>query len=96
MEKTKITLQIDIILFIIFLILKLDGIIDWKWIWVFSPFWIIWCIQGCLWVVAVIRNIIAVWQPKNLYRAPSGDPLVWDAKTSTLYGPWGSEEEQEK
>ena len=28
------------ILWIIFLILKLTHVIDWKWLWVFSPIWI--------------------------------------------------------
>lgn len=28
------------ILFLIFLVLKLTGNIDWSWWWVFSPFWI--------------------------------------------------------
>jgi hypothetical protein len=92
MEKTKVTFTIDMVLFIIFLMLKLDGIIDWKWIWIFSPFWIAWCIQVCVCIVAVIVNAIADWQPKNMYRAPSGDPLVWDAKTGTLYGPWDGED----
>lgn len=29
-----------ILLTIIFLILKLTNVIDWKWLWVFSPIWI--------------------------------------------------------
>lgn len=31
---------LDIILFIVFLILKLTGDIDWSWWWVTSPLWI--------------------------------------------------------
>ena len=31
---------IDIILFLIFLVLKLTGLITWSWIWIFSPIWI--------------------------------------------------------
>jgi hypothetical protein len=31
---------LDIILFIVFLILKLTGNIDWSWWWVTSPLWI--------------------------------------------------------
>ena len=96
MKNKKYVIGIDVVIFIIFLMLKLDGIIDWKWIWIFSPFWIVWYIQGYLWVVAVLRNIIAVWEPKNLYHAPSGDPLVWDAKTNTLYGPWNNKTEEEQ
>lgn len=28
------------VLFVVFLILKLTNVIDWRWIWVFSPLWI--------------------------------------------------------
>lgn len=31
---------LDVILTIIFVILKLVGVIDWKWIWVLAPLWI--------------------------------------------------------
>jgi len=31
---------LDIILTIVFVILKLVGVIDWKWIWVLAPLWI--------------------------------------------------------
>ncbi len=31
---------LDIILFVVFLILKLTGNIDWSWWWVTSPLWI--------------------------------------------------------
>lgn len=94
MENKKYIIHVDIILFIIFLILKLDGIIDWKWVWVFSPLWIVWCIQACLCIAAAIAKATAGWVLKNMYRAPSGDPLVWDAKTSTLYGPWSAEDNE--
>lgn len=30
----------SIILVLLFVILKLTGIISWSWLWVFSPFWI--------------------------------------------------------
>ena len=38
MKETGIGL--DVILFIVFLILKLTGHIDWSWWWVTSPLWI--------------------------------------------------------
>lgn len=38
MEESSIGL--DIILFVVFLILKLTGNIDWSWWWVTSPLWI--------------------------------------------------------
>lgn len=40
-SKTQtITLPWVGILFLVFLILKLTGNIDWSWVWVFSPLWI--------------------------------------------------------
>ena len=38
MEETGIGL--DTILFVVFLILKLTGYIDWSWWWVAAPLWI--------------------------------------------------------
>lgn len=38
MKETGIGL--DVILFVVFLILKLTGDIDWSWWWVTSPLWI--------------------------------------------------------
>lgn len=38
MKETGIGL--DVILFVVFLILKLTGNIDWSWWWVTSPLWI--------------------------------------------------------
>lgn len=87
MENTKINIKIDIILFIIFLILKLDGIINWKWIWVFSPFWTTWIVQLCFVAIMAIGN----WKPKYKTNMSYGAPLVWDSKTNTMYGPFESE-----
>ena len=39
-RNLSITLPMNSILFIVFLILKLCGVINWSWIWVFSPIWI--------------------------------------------------------
>ncbi len=41
-------------LFLIFLTLKLCGVIDWSWWWVFAPFWIPLGLIGMLMVVYVI------------------------------------------
>ena len=83
-------------LFIIFLILRLDGIIQWKWIWVFAPIWSVWVIQALITIVAGIANVIAKWQWNCSITRPnvSGPSLVWDAYTQTLYGPWSAETEQ--
>lgn len=97
MENKKITFafRLDVMLFIIFLILKLDGIIQWKWLWVFAPMWVMWIIQFCCVAVVFITNAIKNFNLKcDIARARvSGPSLVWDAKTSTLYGPWNNEEE---
>ena len=33
-------ISLSIILFIVFLVLKLTHVIDWNWWWIFSPLWI--------------------------------------------------------
>lgn len=43
---------------IIFIVLKLGGIIEWSWIWVLSPFWIGLCLAVLLIVVAVILGLL--------------------------------------
>ena len=35
---------LDIILFVVFLILKLTNVIDWSWWWITAPLWIPLCI----------------------------------------------------
>jgi len=39
-EKTIFNSSIPTILFIVFLVLKLTGEIDWSWWWVTSPLWV--------------------------------------------------------
>lgn len=36
----KYKLGIPDAVFIVFLILKLTGVITWSWLWIFSPYWI--------------------------------------------------------
>ena len=96
MEKKKFTIGIDIILFIIFLILKLDGIIDWKWIWVFSPLWVVWAVQIIISLATIIWVAItnAIVKCKSKRTFASGPRLVWDAKTNTMYGPCMDEDNE--
>ena len=35
-------LGLDSVLGVVFIVLKLVGVIDWSWWWVLSPFWISW------------------------------------------------------
>lgn len=50
MKETGIGL--DVILFVVFLILKLTGHIDWSWWWVTSPLWI---------PVAIVLGFMIFW-----------------------------------
>jgi hypothetical protein len=49
-------LGLSTILFVVFLVLKLTGQIDWSWWWVTAPLW-----GGLALVVAVVAIIVAVW-----------------------------------
>ena len=40
-------------LFVVFLVLKLTGNIDWSWWWVTSPLWIPLALVACIFLVAV-------------------------------------------
>lgn len=88
MKNKQPVFALDTILFIIFLILKLDGIIDWKWIWVFSPLWI-----G--WLIAIIFVVwVKIYIAKDNYKESQeinrsmtlGNRLVWDSKSGEMYG----------
>lgn len=45
---------IGVILFIVFLVLKLTDTIDWSWWWVTSPLWIGLAVGGVLFVIGLI------------------------------------------
>ena len=49
-------IRLDIILFIIFLILKLTSTIDWSWWWITAPLWIPIILATVLWVVVCILD----------------------------------------
>ena len=42
-DKLKKLLRLDIftLLTVAFIVLKLTGVIDWDWVWVLAPFWMI-------------------------------------------------------
>jgi len=59
--KTNINVSLGSPLFLIFLVLKLTGVIDWSWLWVTAPLWIPLAIfLGILGVVFVVGLIAAV------------------------------------
>ena len=53
-ENTSSGIGIGMVLFIVFLILKLTGTINWSWWWVTSPLWI------PLAIAAVIIGVVGV------------------------------------
>lgn len=42
------------VLCIVFIVLKLTGVITWSWVWVLSPIWITWIIAIFLIVIALV------------------------------------------
>lgn len=67
-------LGIGIVLFLIFLVLKLVGVIDWSWWWVTAPLWGSLVLYGliigitffCLWIQDLNnRRRIKKWQKKR-------------------------------
>ena len=58
-ENTSSGMGIGMILFIVFLVLKLTGTINWSWWWVTSPLWITLALGGIIiGVIGVIAIII--------------------------------------
>jgi hypothetical protein len=58
-ENTSSGMGIGMILFIVFLVLKLTGVINWSWWWVTSPLWIPLALGGIIiGIVGVIAIII--------------------------------------
>lgn len=50
------------VLFLIFLVLKLTGIIAWSWWWVFSPVWVPLAVVA---LILAIVFVIAILQPSR-------------------------------
>lgn len=87
--KTNIDrLLVRLLLTIIFIALKLDGVLQWNWIWVVHPIWVYALVDM---VVDIIVAIIMSFEnrAKNKPFIAQGKPLIWDAKTQTMYGPFG-------
>lgn len=57
-KKKKGSLGIVSILTIIFVILKLCGVIEWSWLWVFSPIWISLLITAIAFAVILVAGRI--------------------------------------
>ena len=54
-------LELLSVLGIVFVVLKLVGIIDWSWIWVLCPFWIEIALFIILYIVFKIAMKIVIW-----------------------------------
>ena len=55
-KETNNGISLNMILFLIFLVLKLTGHIDWSWWWVTSPLWI-----GALLIIVIAVIIQAIF-----------------------------------
>lgn len=51
---------ISTVLTIIFVVLKLVGVIDWSWVWVLSPTWISLALLLLLTIIGIICKIISM------------------------------------
>jgi hypothetical protein len=76
-------MEIGIILTIIFVVLRLTGVIGWSWWWVFSPLWIGAAIVGIMFVAAGIGMLFIMRRLRKRLRTLS---QRW----------WGSPEGDEK
>ena len=52
-------LSLSTVLTLIFVVLKLIGVIDWSWVWVLAPFWIGAIISLVFGLVALLMTVIA-------------------------------------
>ena len=54
--------SLPVVLFIVFLVLKLTGVISWSWWWVTSPIWIV---AALFVMIAIIAFIILIFQARK-------------------------------
>ena len=53
-------LSLSAVLFIVFLVLKLTGNIDWSWWWVFSPFWIPVVLVVVIFILTILLSLLYI------------------------------------
>lgn len=87
--KINITLTLQILVTVILVALKLDGTLQWKWIWVLSPIWL----DLVIGIIMSVAILIATRERKEKYKPyiAGGKRLMWDANTQTMYGDCGKE-----
>lgn len=54
--------SLPVVLFVVFLVLKLMGVISWSWWWVTSPIWIV---AALFVMIAIIAFIILIFQARK-------------------------------
>lgn len=48
MNNSSSGISLSGVLLVVFIVLKLVGVINWSWVWVLSPLWIGWIIIGLI------------------------------------------------
>jgi len=79
MEKSSVTVNLggfSVVLFIVFLVLKLTEVTDWSWWWVTSPLWVpvafALILVGIIAVVGLLSVLIPTIIVKSNGRKPNG------------------------
>lgn len=57
MEKEAGGLSFLSVLLIVFIVLKLCGVIAWSWFWVLSPFWIPCAFVASIWILCLVSKL---------------------------------------
>lgn len=62
MKNMNVTIDfsLPVILFVVFLVLKLTHLIDWSWIWVFAPLWIGFIVFVLMILIIAIIGLIKI------------------------------------
>ena len=65
-SKCRHSMSIGTILGIIFIVLKLVGLIKWSWVWVLAPFWIEAIVAILLFIITIITSLIGYGIDKKI------------------------------
>lgn len=53
-SENRSEFDLEIVLCLVFMILKLTGTIDWSWWWVFAPLWIMFILNIIIWIIKAL------------------------------------------
>lgn len=60
MKKANVSIDINFVLItLIFIVLKLTGVVNWGWLWVLSPLWLPIVISLCFVVILLLVGLVA-------------------------------------